>query len=82
MLLQLDTCRPDRWRSALYPRLLVPLDRSVAARHARDQTAILARQNGAVVVLLHVIEESQHGNGFRACKVRLDDMRPRWLAAG
>ncbi|WP_348775215.1 acetate/propionate family kinase [Pseudomonas sp. PS01302] len=77
-----QTPRPDPWKNAMYKRLLVPLDGSPTAHLALDHAAALARLSGATVVLLHVIEELKHSNGFERPKVYLDEVRPGFLAAG
>jgi acetate kinase len=81
-LLQLNTYRPDLWRNAMYSRILVPLDRSATAHHALDHAAVLARLNGATIVLLHVIEELKHSSGFEPPKVYINEVRPGFLTAG
>ena len=44
----------------MYSRILVPLDGSPTADLALHHAAVLARLNGATIVLLHVIEEMKH----------------------
>ncbi len=66
----------------MYSRLLVPLDGSPTSHLALDHAAVLARLSGATVVLLHVIEETEHSNGFERPKVYFEEVRPRFLAAG
>lgn len=81
-ILQLDTYQPDPRNNAMYSKILVPLDRSEAAHHALDHAAVLARMSGAIIVLLHVIEESKHASGFEPPKVYIEEVRPGFLAAG
>ena len=81
-LLQLDTYRPDPGSTAMYSRILVPLDRSATAHHALDHAAVLARMSGATVVLLHVVEELEHASGFEPPGVYTKEIRPGFLAAG
>lgn len=60
----------------MYSRILVPLDGSPTADLALHHAAVLARLNGATIVLLHVIEEMKHSNGFerpRITAVRLNE---------
>jgi len=66
----------------MYTRLLVPLDGSPTAELAMNHAAVLARLSGAVIVLLHIIEETKHSNGFEPPLVYIQDVRPRFLAAG
>lgn len=66
----------------MYSRLLVPLDGSPTALLALDHAAALARLSGATVVLLHVIEPLRHSTGFERPSVYIDEVRPRFLAAG
>ena len=66
----------------MYSRLLVPLDGSPTSLLALDHAATLARLSGATVVLLHVIEPLRHSTGFVRPKVYIEDVRPRFLAAG
>lgn len=66
----------------MYSRLLVPLDGSATAQLALDHAAALARMCHATVVLLHVVEETQHSNGFERPMVYIQEVRPRFLAAG
>jgi nucleotide-binding universal stress UspA family protein len=66
----------------MYSRILVPLDRSATAHHALDHAAVLARLNGATIVLLHVIEELKHSSGFEPPKVYINEVRPGFLTAG
>lgn len=66
----------------MYSRLLVALDGSPTSALALDHAAALARLSGAAVVLLHVIEPTRHSSGFERPKVYIDEVRPRFLAAG
>lgn len=66
----------------MYSRLLVPLDGSPTALLALEHAAALARMSGGAVVLLHVIEPMRHSSGFERPKVYIEDVRPRFLAAG
>lgn len=66
----------------MYTRLLVPLDGSATARLALEHAATLARLSGATIVLLHIIDGMDHSNGFERPQVYLDEVRPRFLAAG
>lgn len=66
----------------MYSRLLVPLDGSPTSLLALDHAAALARLSGATVVLLHVIEPLRHSTGFERPKVYIEEVRPRFLAAG
>lgn len=66
----------------MYSRLLVPLDGSVTSRLALDHAAALARMNGATLILLHIIEEMKHSNGFERPRIYLQEVRPGFLAAG
>ena len=43
---------------------------------------MLARLNGATIVLLHVIEEMKHSNGFERPRIYIEEVRPGFLAAG
>lgn len=66
----------------MYSRLLVPLDGSPTAQLAVDHAAALARLSGASIVLLHIIEETKHGNGYERPRIYIEEVRPRFLAAG
>lgn len=66
----------------MYSRLLVPLDGSPTASLALAQAAALAHLSGGTVILLHVIEELRYSNGFERPMVYIEDVRPRFLAAG
>lgn len=66
----------------MYKRLLVPIDGSETANLALNQALALARLSGATIVLLHVIEEWKHSNGFERPKVFIQQVRPSFLAAG
>lgn len=66
----------------MYSRLLVPLDGSATAHLALDHAAALARMSGATIVLLNVIEELKHSNGFERPMVYIQEIRPRFLEAG
>lgn len=66
----------------MYSRLLVPLDGSPTSFLALDHAAVLARMSGAAVVLLHIIEEDKHSNGFERPMVYIQEVRPGFLAAG
>lgn len=66
----------------MYSRLLVPLDGSPTSLLALEHAAALARMSGGAVVLLHVIEPMRHSSGFERPKVYIEDVRPRFLAAG
>src|SRR5574343_395992 len=65
----------------MYSRLLVPLDGSATAELALHHAAALARLSGATLVLLHVIEEMKHCNGFERPQVYVEQVRPGFLAA-
>ncbi|HDS1679040.1 TPA: universal stress protein [Pseudomonas putida] len=66
----------------MYSRLLVPLDGSPTSYLALEHAVVLARLSGATIVLLHVIEESKHSNGFERPKVYIEEVRPGFLTAG
>jgi nucleotide-binding universal stress UspA family protein len=66
----------------MYSRFLVPLDGGPTSLLALDHAADLARLSGALVILLHVIEPTRHSTGFERPKVYMEDVRPRFLAAG
>ena len=66
----------------MYSRLLVPLDGSATAELALHHAAALARLSGGTLVLLHVIEEMKHCNGFERPQVYVEQVRPGFLAAG
>ena len=66
----------------MYSRILVPLDGSPTADLALHHAAVLARLNGATIVLLHVIEEMKHSNGFERPRIYIEEVRPGFLAAG
>lgn len=66
----------------MYSRLLVPLDGSATAYLALDHAAALAAMSGATIVLFNVIEEMKHSNGFERPMVYIQEVRPRFLAAG
>jgi len=66
----------------MYSRILVPLDGSPTAYQALEHARVLARQNDATIILLHVIEEMKHSNGFEPPKVYIEEVRPGFLAAG
>lgn len=53
----------------MYSRILVPLDGSPTADLALHHAAVLARLNGATIVLLHVIEEMKHSKGFERPRI-------------
>ncbi|WP_269078971.1 universal stress protein [Stutzerimonas stutzeri] len=48
----------------MYTKPLVPLDGSATARLALEHAAALARLSGATIILLHIVEETKHSNGF------------------
>lgn len=66
----------------MYARLLVPIDGSATARLAIDEAAELAGLCCAVVVLVHVIEEAEHSNGFERPSAYINEVRPLFLANG
>ena len=66
----------------MYSRILVPLDGSPTADLALHHAAVLARLNGATIVLLHVIEEMKHSNGFERPRIYIEEVRAGFLAAG
>ncbi|RDS87725.1 universal stress protein [Pseudomonas fluorescens] len=66
----------------MYARLLVPIDGSATARLAIDEAAELAGLCGAAVVLVHVIEEVEHSNGFEQPSIYINEVRPLFLANG
>lgn len=66
----------------MYSKLLVPLDGSTTARLALDHAAALAELSGATIILLHVIEEMKHSNGFERPAIYIQEVRPRFMAAG
>ena len=66
----------------MYSRLLVPLDDSATARLALAHAAALAGMSGGTIVLLNVIEEMKHSNGFERPMVYIQEVRPHFLAAG
>lgn len=66
----------------MYSKLLVPLDGSATAELALGHAIALARMSSGTVVLLHVIEELKHSNGFERPKVYLEQVRPGFLATG
>lgn len=66
----------------MYKRLLVPIDGSDTANLALNHALALARLNGATIVLLHIIEEWKHSNGFERPKVYIQQVRPGFLAEG
>lgn len=66
----------------MYSTLLVPLDGSATARLALDHAALLARLSGATVVLLHIVDEMKHSNGFERPQVYIQEVRPAFLASG
>ena len=53
----------------MYSRLLVPLDGSSTANLALHHAAVLARLSGATIILLHIIEEMKHSNGFERPRI-------------
>ena len=65
----------------MYSKLLVPLDGSPTANLALHHAAVLARLSGATIVLLHIIEEMKHSNGFERPRVYIEEVRPGFLAA-
>ena len=66
----------------MYARVLVPLDGSATARLALDHASHLSGMSGATIVLLNIIEEMRHSNGFERPMVYIQEVRPRFLAAG
>lgn len=66
----------------MYSRLLVPLDGSPTSLLALDHARVLARLSDATVVLLHIIEPTRHSTGFERPKVYIENIRPRFMAAG
>ncbi|MCE0734095.1 universal stress protein [Halomonas sp. G15] len=66
----------------MYSRILVPLDGSPIANLALQHAAVLARLNGSTIVLLHIIEERIHSNGFERPRTYIEEIRPGFLAAG
>ncbi len=66
----------------MYSRLLVPLDGSPTANLALHHAAVLARLSGATIILLHIIEEMKHSNGFERPRIYIEEVRPGFLAAG
>ena len=81
-LLRLPFYRPNSWKKAMYSRILVPLDSSETSHHAMEHAADLAKTNGAMVVLLHVIEELRLSSGFEPPKVYIDEVFPGFLSRG
>lgn len=81
-LLRLPFHRPDSWKKAMYSRILVPLDSSETSHHAMEHAADLAKTNGAMVVLLHVIEELRLSSGYEPPKVYIDEVFPGFLSRG
>ena len=65
----------------MYARVLVPLDGSATARLALDHASHLSGMSGATIVL-NIIEEMRHSNGFERPMVYIQEVRPRFLAAG
>ena len=66
----------------MYKKLMVPLDGSDTSKLALSHAAALARLSGATVVLFHVIEELAHSRGRERPRVYIEEIRPRFLAAG
>ena len=66
----------------MYAKLLVPIDGSETAQLALDHAAALARLSGARIVLLHVVDALAHSRGFEPPQAYVDEVRPRFLAAG
>lgn len=66
----------------MYARLLVPIDGSATGRLAINEAAELAGLCGATVVLVHVIEEAEHSNGFERPSVYINEVRPLFFANG
>ena len=66
----------------MYSRLLVPLDGSPTSLLALDHARALAHLSGGTVILLHVVEPTRHSTGFERPKVYIEDVRPRFMAAG
>lgn len=67
---------------SMYTRILVPLDGSETARLALEHAVALARMSGGTIVLLNVVEEMKHSNGFERPMVYIQEVHPRFLAAG
>ena len=66
----------------MYSRLLVPLDGSPTSLLALDHARALALLSGATVILLHIVEPTRHSTGFERPKVYIEDVHPRFMAAG
>jgi len=66
----------------MYTRILVPVDGSATSQQAQDHAARLAQLSGASMILLHILDELTHSNGFERPETYIQDIRPRFLAAG
>ena len=66
----------------MYRKILVPLDGSTTSQRALTEAAQLAQLCGASLVLLHIVDDAAHVNGFERPAVYVQEIRPRFLAAG
>jgi nucleotide-binding universal stress UspA family protein len=66
----------------MYQKILVPIDGSTTSQRALVEAAQLAQLSGASLVLLHIVDDAAHVNGFERPAAYLSDIRPRFLAAG
>lgn len=65
-----------------YTRILLPIDGSPTSDRALDEAICLARQNGARLRLLHVVDELSYVNGFEPAMNYLNDTLPLMQQAG
>lgn len=66
----------------MYKNILVPLDGSPTAELALKEAATLAQLSGATLQLLHIVDAMEHITGFERPSVHINDIRPRFMAAG
>ncbi|MBS0445866.1 MAG: universal stress protein [Proteobacteria bacterium] len=66
----------------MYRRILVPFDGSDVSRHAFDEAVQLARQTGAALRLLHVVDAPSLAVGFEAYVASTYSRKPTVSAGG
>ena len=66
----------------MYRKILVPLDGSAMSQRALTEAVQLAQLCGASLVLLHIVDDAAHVNGFERPAAYVQEIRPRFLAAG
>ena len=66
----------------MYQRILVPFDGSVPSTRGLDEAIKLARQGGAHLRLVHMVDDLTFATGFETCETYIDDVVPAMKTAG